>query len=531
MTVILQSYLSGIWQEGHGQEGRGQGGGSLLRDPVTGEELARASGEGLDLAAALAYARQTGGPALRALSFSGRAKILADIASVLADNKARYGEITLRNSGTNAADAVLDIDGGIGTLKYYASLGRKLGEGKLILEPGSDQLTRDETFRAQHIWTPLRGVAVHINAFNFPSWGLWEKAAVSILAGVPFLSKPATATAWLAYEMVRDVVAKGVVPAGVLSLLCGGGRDLMDHLLPGDVVSFTGSAETALGLKSHANVLRQNIRFAVEADSLNLSALGPDVASDSPLFAAFIKEVTKELSIKAGQKCTAIRRILVPRAALAAVTSALSESLSQVTIGDPRDGANQMGPLVSKAQQAAAWEGLDKLSSEAEIVFGGQRDFVPAGLDSAVAAFFPPTLLLCQEPLKAKLVHEIEVFGPVATLLPYDSLDDAVSLAHLGGGSLAASIFTNDTAFAIDFVPAIASAHGRVLLVDESVAKSHSGHGVVMPHSIHGGPGRAGGGEELGGLRGLRFYLQRTAIQSSQDKLTALTEGAASVTL
>jgi 3,4-dehydroadipyl-CoA semialdehyde dehydrogenase len=503
--IRLQSYLAGHWQDGSGA-------GTPLINPVTGEVLATASGDGLDMAKALNYARTQGGPALRALTFAGRAGLINGVAAVLTENRERYNAIALANSGNSPKDALLDVDGGIGTLKYYASLGRKLGEVKTLTEAGSDQLSKDENFRAIHLWTTIHGVAVHINAFNFPSWGLWEKAAVSLLAGVPFLAKPATATALLAYEMVKDVIAAGVLPEGALSLLCGGGRDLMEHVKPGDVVAFTGSADTALHLRSHPNVLASNIRFAVEADSLNLCALGPDAGPDTPEFAAFITEIRRELTTKAGQKCTAIRRILVPRALTEAVVSALTAALAEV----------QMGPLVNDSQLAAALDGLAKLKTEANVVIGG---------GAASGLVLPATILLCEQPEAAKLIHEVEVFGPVATLMPYDSVGQVIALARRGGGSLAASVFSGDAAFTAEFVPAIATAHGRVLVVDAVVAASHTGHGVVMPQCVHGGPGRAGGGEELGGLRGLRFYMQRTAIQGNKATLEALAAASAVVGL
>ncbi|MDO8605982.1 MAG: 3,4-dehydroadipyl-CoA semialdehyde dehydrogenase [Phaeospirillum sp.] len=513
--IRLQSYLAGRWQDGAGK-------GALLTDPVTGETVASASGDGLGMAEALEHARAKGGPALRALTFAGRAGLINAVAAVLTENRDRYNAIALANSGNTAMDAMLDVDGGIGTLKYYAAIGRKLGEVHTLAEAGGDQLSKDENFRSMHLWTTVHGAAVHINAFNFPSWGLWEKAAVSLLAGVPFLAKPATATAWLAYEMVKDVVAKGVLPEGAISLLCGGGRDLMDHVRPGDVVAFTGSADTALTLRSHPNVLASNIRFAVEADSLNLCALGPDAGPDSPEFAAFVKEVTREITVKAGQKCTAIRRILAPRSRIDAVVVAVAASFAKVRRGDPRDPDNRMGPLVNASQLRAALDGLAKLKTEARIVVGGGE---PDG------CFLPPTLLLCDAPETARLVHEVEVFGPVATLMPYDSTEQAIALARRGGGSLAASVFSGDAGFTATFVPAIATAHGRVLVVDAAVAASQTGHGVVMPQCVHGGPGRAGGGEELGGLRGLRFYMQRTAIQGNKATLEALAAKSAVVAL
>ncbi|RAU23035.1 3,4-dehydroadipyl-CoA semialdehyde dehydrogenase [Paramagnetospirillum kuznetsovii] len=513
--IRLQSYLAGRWQDGNGP-------GTKLVDPVTAETLASASGDGLNMAEALDHARAKGGPALRALTFAGRAALINEVAGVLTENRERYNALSLANSGTTAHDTMLDVDGGIGTLKYYASIGRKLGEVHTLAEAGIEQMNKDENFRGMHLWTTVRGVAVHINAFNFPSWGLWEKAAVALLAGVPFLAKPATATALVAYEMFKDVIAKGVLPEGAASLLCGGGRDLMEHLKPGDLVSFTGSADTALMLRSHPNVQASNIRFAVEADSLNLCALGPDAGPDSVEFGAFVKEVTRELTIKSGQKCTAIRRILVPRERVEAVIAALSASLAKIKQGDPRDESVRMGPLVNASQTQAALDGLAQLKAEARVVVGGGE---------AKGCFLPATVLLCDQPMTGKAVHEIEVFGPVATLMPYDSVDQAIALAHKGGGSLAASVFSGDAGFNATFVPAIATAHGRVQVVDAVVAGGHTGHGVVMPHCIHGGPGRAGGGEELGGLRGLRFYMQRTAIQANKATLDAFIAKSATVSL
>jgi 3,4-dehydroadipyl-CoA semialdehyde dehydrogenase len=516
MLMRLQSYLSGRWQDGD-QEG------TRLLDPVTGEELAQASGAGLDLAAALDHARTRGGPALRAMSYAQRGQMLADIAAALAENRDKYNQIALRNSGNTAGDAAFDVDGGIGTLKYYAGIGRRLGEVRHLAEAGHDQLTKDENFRGIHLWTPVEGVAVHINAFNFPSWGLWEKAAVSLLSGVPLLAKPATATCWLAHEMVRDVIARGIVPEGAISLLCGGGRELMNYLKPGDLVAFTGSADTALQLRSNPNVIRANIRFGIEADSLNLCALGPDVTPDKEEFALFIREIVREMTVKAGQKCTAIRRVLVPHAQLQPVLDALGEALSKIRIGDPRDPEVRMGPLVSKAQQQAAWDGIATLSKEARLVFGGSREGLPEG------CFVRPTVLMMDRPLDGKAVHEVEIFGPAVTVMPYGSVEELAIIAQKGGGSLVSSVFTGDEDFAAAATLALAGGHGRVLVVDAAIGKTHSGHGVVMPHSIHGGPGRAGGGEELGGLRGLRFYHHRTAVQGNKARLEKLVEAAAVV--
>ncbi len=521
----LSSYLAGRWVEGAGE-------GTPLRDPVTGEELARADAEGVDLAGGLAWAREQGGAALRGMTYGARAAMLRAVADALAANREAYAEIARRNGGNTAADAAMDIDGGIGTLKYYAALGKGLGEARLLMEPDSVALGRDENFRAAHVWTPLPGVAVAINAFNFPSWGLWEKAAVALLAGVPVVAKPATSTALLAWRMVQDVVDAGALPEGALSLVCGGGRGLMDALGRWDMVAFTGSHDTAQALRAHPNVQGRNLRFGVEADSLNLCCFGPDARPGSESFELGVREVVRELTSKAGQKCTAIRRVLVPPAAYADTVATLEAELKDIAVGDPADAGVRMGPLVNKAQQAAAWEGIARLAAEARIVTGGaRRDYAPGGADPARACFVPPTLLACDDAMAADAVHAVEVFGPVITVMPYDDTAQAAALAARGGGSLVASVFSAEEDFVAAFVPAIAAAHGRVLVIDPSVGRSSTGHGVVMPQCVHGGPGRAGGGEELGGLRGLRFYLQRTAVQASMPRLEALRAQAATVTL
>jgi 3,4-dehydroadipyl-CoA semialdehyde dehydrogenase len=519
----LQSYLNGEWQTGSGA-------GEALCNPVSGAELARASGEGLDLAAALAYSREHGAT-LRALSFVERAGLLRAIAEVLVANRESYVQTAQDNSGNTLIDAAIDIDGGMGTLKYYASLGKRLGDANTLFEPGLEQLTRDENFRAGHLLSPITGVAVHINAFNFPSWGLWEKVAVALLAGVPVLAKPATTAALLSYQMVRDVIEADVLPAGALSLICGGGRELMNLLTAQDAVAFTGSADTALKLRSNANVLASSPRFTVEADSVNAALLGPDAGPDSAEFQFFIKEVAREMTVKAGQKCTAIRRIFVPAEQLDAVASALVARLGKTSVGDPRAEGVRMGPLVNRAQAETAWRGIETLASEARILCGGERDFALVGDNVDPACFVPPTLLCCDEPSKGERVHDTEVFGPVATLMPYRDAGEAFALIARGGGSLVCSVFSGDDEFAEAAMRALAPYHGRLLLVDASIGDGHSGHGIVMPQCVHGGPGRAGGGEELGGLRGLRFYHQRSAVQASQSRLAAWQEKAATLSL
>lgn len=510
----LFNYAAGRWTAGSGP-------GQALRDPVLGTELARASTEGLDYRAALEHARRTGGPALRSLGFSARAGLLKQIAEVLTAHRDEYFAIALANSGSNQADAAYDIDGALFTLKYFARLGAALGEGRHLRDGDPVRLGKDDSFLGLHLGVPVRGVAVFINAFNFPAWGLWEKAAPALLSGVPVFVKPATATAWLTQRMVEDVVKAGVLPEGALSIACGGAGDLLDHLGADDVLSFTGSADTALRIRSHPGILRRGVRVNVEADSLNCALLGPDAAPGSAEFDALVREVVREMTVKAGQKCTAIRRILVPAEHGAAVAEAVAARLAKVTVGNPRNEAVRMGPLVNKVQQAAALERIAQLRHEARVVFG-DGEFAPVDADPALGCFVPPTLLFCDRPDAARAVHDVEVFGPAATILPYADADAAFALARRGQGSLVASVYSGDAGFAARAAVELAESHGRVLLVDGSVAQTHTGHGNVMPMSLHGGPGRAGGGEELGGVRALAFYHRRCAVQGPARVLAAL---------
>ena len=520
----IPNYLMGEWRDGSGA-------GTALVDPVTGDELARATSDGIDLAAALDYARTQGGPALRALSFKERGALLGKAVEVLNANRDKYADIALKNSGNTKIDAAIDIDGGTGTLFFYARLGAKLGDAKFLKDPGFERMAKDEAFQGMHLWVPLVGTGIHINAFNFPSWGLWEKAACAILSGVPVVAKPATSTALLSYAMVKDVIEAEVLPKGALNLIVGNARDLMDAANGTDCVAFTGSADTAIKLRTNANALKRGTRFNAEADSLNLSLLGPDVTSSSPEFELFIKEVAREMTVKAGQKCTAIRRAFVPVDLAKDVSDALAARLSKTVTGNPRNESVRMGPLVNRAQQAAALDGIRRLATEARIVTGGTDGFTPLDADPNLSAFVAPTLLQCDDPRGAKAVHEIEVFGPVCTIMPYHGAAEAYDLAARGGGSLVASLFTGDDAFATEATLALAPHHGRVLVVDEKVGASQTGHGIVMPMTTHGGPGRAGGGEELGGTRGLRFYHQRTAVQGRLDRLQALGAAAAEAVL
>ncbi|MGC2112095.1 MAG: 3,4-dehydroadipyl-CoA semialdehyde dehydrogenase [Candidatus Korobacteraceae bacterium] len=515
-ATVLQSYLGGKWQAGAET-------GTALVNPTTGETLAWASSKGLDLKAALEYSRNVGGAELRKLSYAQRAELLGKIADALAARRDEWFETARKNSGNTKADAAIDIDGSIGTLKYFSRIGAKLGDARLLRDGAPMRLARDANFQGLHVGVPLDGVAVHINAFNFPAWGMWQKAAVSLLAGVPVFSKPATSTAWLAQEMVSAVIEAGVLPPGALSILCGSPNDLLDHLQLGDVVAFTGSADTGEGIRQHARVRQQNIRINIEADSLNAALLGPDAKADSAEFGFFVREVVREMTSKAGQKCTAIRRVLVPAEQAEAVTQALVAELGKIVVGDPANPAVNMGPVVNMTQRRTVEEGIRELNTHAEFAYWPES-FAPLDADSQKGAFVPPTLLKARSGVEAEIVNHLEVFGPVATVVPYRDKEDAFALARRGGGSLAASVFSADTAFLVEAGIALGTTHGRVMLIDPSIGDSHTGHGIVLPSCLHGGPGRAGGGEELGGLHGLWFYHQRVALQGAAATLTIVSQ-------
>jgi len=517
----LESYLAGRWQRGAGVEAE-------LTDPVSGAVLATVSAKELDFAAALDFARREGGPALRAVNFAERAKLIGAVADVLVANRARYEAIAVANSGNTKTDAAIDIDGGIGTLKYYARLGGTLADKQFLLDDKPVRLAKAENYQAIHLLAPRRGVAVHINAFNFPSWGLWEKAAVSLLAGVPAIAKPASATALLSHAMVRDVIAANVLPAGALGLLCGSIGDLLDHLGADDVIAFTGSSDTAARIRSRPNVLGHGVLVNVEADSINAALLAPDAAPGTPTFDAFVKEVVREMTVKAGQKCTAIRRVFVPAARADAATEALAARLTRTTVGDPRREDVRMGPVVTRAQQDAALDGIGRIAAEATFVCGTKDAPKLDGIDPAKSSFVAPTLMRAKD-ASARAVHETEVFGPAATILTYQDEADAFRQVARGGGSLVASVYGDDRDFLARAVGEIGAFHGRLLMVEASIADAHTGHGIVMPQCHHGGPGRAGNGEELGGLNGLRLYHQRVAVQGSVELLAALQAKAAAV--
>jgi 3,4-dehydroadipyl-CoA semialdehyde dehydrogenase len=520
----LPNYVAGQWLEGTGN-------GEPLVDPVTGDELARISSTGLDLQAALAFARSQGGPALRQLTYAQRAELLAKISDVLAANRDEYFRLSLLNLGATQADASFDVDGAIYTMKYYAKAGRVLAEGKMLKEGTLIPLSKSSAFVGQHFLLPSKGAAVFINAFNFPAWGFCEKAAPALLSGVPIVVKPASPTAWLTHRMVEDVVKADLLPQGAISLICGSARDLLEHVKEEDIVSFTGSADTAARIRSHANVLRRSARVNIEADSINSAILGPDSAPGTELFDLLVKEVVREMTLKAGQKCTTIRRVLVPRQLLKAFGDAVSARLSSMKVGNPRNAEVKVGPVVNKSQQSACREGLKKLKEECSVLFGGDERFQPVDVDPQKSAFVQPTLLSCETGLAAKHVHDVEVFGPVATLVAYDGLEDLLAITRRGLGSLVVSVFSNDSGFIQEIVLGVGDLHGRILAVDSTVAGQHTGHGNVVPSCLHGGPGRAGGGEELAGLRGLLLYHRRFVVQGPASSISALSGSCADASL
>ena len=515
MTMKLESYVCGRWHEGAAE-------GALLRDATTGAVVAQASTDGVDFKATLEYARRVGGPALRELTFHQRALLVKQLAKFLTDRKDEFYALSYA-TGATKADSWIDIDGGIGTLFVFASKGtRELPDSRVYVDGAAEALSKTGTFIGQHICTPLEGAAVHINAFNFPVWGMLEKLAPTLIAGVPAIVKPATATAYLTELVVRRIVESGILPAGALQLLCGSAGDLFDHLDCQDAVAFTGSASTASALRRHPNVIARSVRFTAETDSLNSSVLGPDAGVGTPELDLFVREVAREMTVKAGQKCTAIRRALVPAAIAGDVIEALRAALGKIVMGDPRLEQVRMGPVASLAQRREVREQLAKLEREAEVVHGGRAAEL-VGADGEKGAFIPPTLLYCKDSGAARAVHEIEAFGPVCTIVPYRDAEDAIALARRGGGSLVSSVFSADDDVAARLVLGLAPYHGRILVVNRTCAKESTGHGSPLPHLVHGGPGRAGGGEEMGGIRGVMHYMQRTAVQGSPDTIAAVT--------
>ena len=514
MTELLANHVAGRWQHGTGP-------GTELRDPVLGTPLVRVDATGLNLPEAFAFAREQGGAALRAATYRERAAMLGAVAKVLQAHRDSYYDIATANSGTVKTDSAVDIDGGIFTLGQYARWGDALGDVRVLRDGDAIRLGKEPVFQSQHLQVPRPGVALCINAFNFPAWGLWEKAAPALLSGMPVIVKPGTSTAWLTQRMVQDVVNAGVLPAGALSVIAGSSAGLMDPLQPFDVVSFTGSAETAGVVRAHPAVAQRSVRANIEADSLNAALLMPDAAPGSAAFDLLVREVVREMTVKSGQKCTAIRRILVPSTLYAAVAEAVSAQLASVVVGNPRNPEVRMGSLVSRAQFDGVQAGIAALAAHTDVLHDGRtRPLVDA--DPAVAACVGPVLLGARDADRATIVHDVEVFGPVATLLPYNDLPHALALAQRGQGSLVTSLYGADDKALAQAAIALAASNGRVHVVTPALATAHTGHGNVMPMSLHGGPGRAGGGAELGGLRALDFYHQHSAVQASPEVLAAL---------
>src|ERR1700736_536573 len=510
----LQSYVGGHWHSGGGR-------GVAMRDATTGEVVATASSAGIDFAAVLAHAREVGGPVLRELTFHQRATLLRALAKRLAELKEEFYALSYC-TGATQSDAMIDIDGGIGTVFGFAGKGsRELPNAHVYVDGGVEGLSKGGTFVGRHLYVSREGAAVHINAFNFPVWGMLEKLAPTILAGVPAIVKPATATAYLTELVVRRIIESKILPEGALQLVCGSLGDLFDHLNCQDTVSFTGSAHTAAKLRVHPTITRHAVPFIAETDSLNSSILALDAAPGTAEFGLFIKEVVREMTVKAGQKCTAIRKALVPAAAAGDVVGALQAALQKIIVGDPRLEGVRMGPLVSQEQRSDVLARVAELRAEADLVAGNLDQFDVKGADRARGAFVPPLLLLSRDPPAARAIHAVEAFGPVATVVPYRDTEDAIALARRGEGSLAASVFCADPALASQIVLGLAPYHGRILVVDRTCANESTGHGSPLAPLIHGGPGRAGGGEEMGGIRGVLHYMQRTAVQGSPDTLTA----------
>lgn len=515
----LRSYLNGAWYEA-------KQGFVPLFDPCTEEPIAQASSDGFDAASALAYARETGGPALRSLTYRERGELLMKLSKVFSDAREDLIAVSLQNTGVTRKDAKFDLDGASGVLAYYAYLAKDLGDRKILVDGDGAQLGRSARFWSQHAWVPLRGVAVLINAFNFPAWGFAEKMACAFLAGMPVLVKPATSSALITERCVRLLVDSGHLPPGSFSFVCGSLGDLLDRLDPQDVVAFTGSATTALKIRQRPNLLATNTRVNIEADSLNAALLGPDVEPGSETWNLFLREVVREITQKSGQKCTAVRRVFVPEAQLDLARDELVFRLAETVTGNPVDATVTMGPLATRSQLEDAVSGVSLLQEGgAQLVHGTGQRCDGVGNPSGKGYFLAPSLLVAPDPDRAAHVHEHEVFGPVATLMPYDGDPNrAADLLARGGGSLVASIYADDESWIAELVPHAGAWSGRLYLGSKKMAEQALGSGLAMPQSKHGGPGRAGGGEELGAIRGLQLYLQRVALQGSRAMLDRICE-------
>ncbi len=511
----LENYVLGKWINGDGE-------GQSLFNAVNGEKIATASTKGVDMQAVLEYARTKGNPSLRKMTFHERGQMLRALALHLREHLDKFYSISYQ-TGATKADSWVDIEGGIGNLFAYASLRRRFPDETYYLDGEHHQLGKANTFIGHHLLIPKEGTAIHINAFNFPVWGMLEKIAVNLLAGMPAVVKPATVTSFLTEAVVKEIIASGILPDGALQLLCGSAGDLLNHVTEQDVITFTGSASTGLMLKSNPHILASNIPFTMETDSLNCIVLGDDVTPGMPEWDIFIKEVRKEMTTKCGQKCTAIRRIFVPQNKLEEVHLALGKALAQTTIGNPLNEKVRMGSLAGETQRSEVKAQVQKLLASSQLIYGSLDSVELTDADATRGAFMSPLLLLNEQPFQNKAVHEIEAFGPVSTLMPYHSIDEAIALAKLGKGSLVSSFVTDDKKIAKQYVLGAGSWHGRILILNNACAKESTGHGSPLPLLVHGGPGRAGGGEEMGGLRGVKHYMQRVAIQGSPDMITAVT--------
>lgn len=512
----LENYITGNWVGGDGN-------GQELFNAVTGESVAFATTNGLDFQEILEYGRRIGNPALRKMTFHERGNMLKALAMHLRNHLDKFYAISYK-TGATKADSWVDIEGGIGNLFANASLRRKLPNTTFAVDGDSHNLSQNNTFMGTHILVPKEGIAVHINAFNFPVWGMLEKIAVNLLAGMPCVVKPATVTSYLTEAVVKEIIASKILPEGTLQLICGSAGDILDHVTAQDVVTFTGSASTGLMLKSNPVILKENVPFNMEADSLNCIVLGEDVTPGMAEWSIFVKEVRKEMTLKAGQRCTGIRRIFVPENKMEEVWKEISKSLSQTTIGNPLNEKVRMGSLAGHSQRNEVKEQIQKLLASSQIIYGSLDSVDVIDADSHKGAFISPVLLMNDKPFEAKEVHEVEAFGPVSTIMPYKNADDAIVLSKMGKGSLCSTIVTADDKIARHYVIAAATHHGRLLVLNNECAKESTGHGSPLPLLVHGGPGRAGGGEEMGGLRGVKHYLQRTAVQGSPTTITAITD-------
>ena len=510
----LGNYITGNWIDGDGD-------GQILYNAVSGKPIGLATTQGIDFSDILKYARLKGNPALRKMTFQERGRMLRALALHLMQHKEKFYTISYQ-SGATRLDSWIDIEGGIGNLFSNASLRRKLPDETFCLDGDPIALSKGNTFMGHHILVPKEGVAVHINAYNFPVWGMLEKIAVNLLAGIPAVVKPATVTSYLTEAVVREIIASKILPEGALQLICGSAGDILDHVNSQDVVTFTGSASTGLKLKSNPVILREAVPFNMEADSLNCIVLGNDVVPGMPEWDIFIKELKREMTVKAGQKCTAVRRIFVPENKLEDVTKALVIELSKTVIGNPINEKVRMGSLAGEGQRQEVRNQVQKLLASSQIIYGALDSVEVLDADAKQGAFLSPILLLNEIPFSAEEPHNIEAFGPVSTIMPYKNMDEAIELSKKGKGSLCSSIITAAPIIAREYVIGAATHHGRILVLNNECAKESTGHGSPLPLLVHGGPGRAGGGEEMGGLRGVKHYLQRTAIQGSPSMITAI---------